>query len=104
MSRSGRTFAATGSLRWERVPGVRTVADDLARASMAERFDAIVCVNVLEHIPDEIGALQNARRMLDRIVPALKIIERILPPLFGLSLVAVARPSCIMPGHSVWDI
>ncbi|MDI6772776.1 MAG: class I SAM-dependent methyltransferase [bacterium] len=160
-----------------RVPGVRTVVDDLARASMAERFDAVVCVNVLEHIQDDIGALQNARRMLDeagrlllivpageaafgsldeadghfrrysrprlaaalktagyeimemrymnmlgligwwwegkvlrrrvhrpgplgvfdRIVPVLKIIERILPPPFGLSLVTVARPSHILP-------
>ncbi|MDQ7841270.1 MAG: hypothetical protein RDU83_09620 [bacterium] len=39
--------------------------------------------------------------VFDRIVPALKIIERILPPPFGLSLVAVAQPSRILPGHSV---
>ncbi len=43
---------------------MRTVVDDLARTRLAERFDAIVCVNVLEHITDEIGALENARRML----------------------------------------
>lgn len=44
----------------------------------ARRFDTIVCLNVLEHVADDVGSLQAMRRLLDRggrlvlLVPALR--------------------------------
>lgn len=48
----------------------------------AERFDTIVCLNVLEHVADDLGSLRAMHRLLDRggrlvlLVPAL-------PALYG---------------------
>jgi len=154
-------------------PGVHIVLDDLAETRLEETYDTIACVNVLEHIADDVRALRNLRRLmaadgrlvllvpavpgaygtidradghhrrysrgelrtklaetgfetidlrymnapgllgwwwegrvlkrdlhssqaltlLDRLVPLLMAIERVMPPPIGLSLVAAARPA-----------
>ncbi len=48
-----------------RLGDVRTVQFDLCRAPFAgESFDAISCLNVLEHIEEDVQALRQIRRML----------------------------------------
>ncbi len=43
-----------------RDPGVRVVVGTLAAIGAAERFDAILYLDVLEHIPDDAGELRSA--------------------------------------------
>jgi len=40
------------------------LGDDGDFADLAERFDTVVCLNVLEHVEDDLGALRRIRRAL----------------------------------------
>jgi len=47
----------------ERVPGGRFAVMDITEQALHEKCDLVVCSEVLEHIPDDITALQNLRKM-----------------------------------------
>jgi SAM-dependent methyltransferase len=78
--------------RFHGVPGV-TVADwslpDVPPALLGECFDTAVCLNVLEHIPDDRGSLTAMRRMLQPggrlvlLVPAIPAIYGTLDVTLG---------------------
>jgi len=49
----------------DRLPGVPLFRVDLSRRGVGtEEFDALSCLNVLEHIKDDLSALSNMRKML----------------------------------------
>ena len=52
----------------ERFPAVEFHAGDLERWSTGERFDVIVHLHTLEHLPDPVAALRNLRGLLGREV------------------------------------
>jgi len=47
----------------ERVPGGRFAVMDISEQALNEKCDLVVCSEVLEHIPDDIIALRNLRKM-----------------------------------------
>ncbi len=47
----------------ERVPGGRFAVMDISEQALDEKCDLVVCSEVLEHIPDDITALRNLRKM-----------------------------------------
>jgi len=47
----------------ERVPDGRFAVIDITEQALDEKCDLVVCSEVLEHIPDDITALQNLRKM-----------------------------------------
>ncbi len=47
----------------ERVPSGRFIVMDITNAALDEKCDLVVCSEVLEHIPDDITALRNLRKM-----------------------------------------
>ena len=47
----------------ERVPGGQFAVVDITEQALDEKCDLVVCSEVLEHIPDDITALQNLRKM-----------------------------------------
>jgi len=47
----------------ERVPGGHFSVFDITEYALEEKCDLVVCSEVLEHIPDDITALQNLRKM-----------------------------------------
>lgn len=50
-------------LACERVPSARFVVMDISEEALDEKSDLVVCSEVLEHIRDDITALQNLRQM-----------------------------------------
>jgi SAM-dependent methyltransferase len=54
-------FAEHAAILRERLGGEITVTETLAH----DGFDSVVCVNVLEHIEDDLGALADIHRVLD---------------------------------------
>ena len=66
--------------RFDGYPNVRVEDWDLRTLELEERFDSIVMVNVLEHIADDVGALQGLSRLL---VPGGRLIVYV-PALNGL--------------------
>jgi SAM-dependent methyltransferase len=50
-------------LACERVPGGRFAVLDITEHALDEKCDLVVCSEVLEHIPDDLTALQNLRKM-----------------------------------------
>ena len=51
-----------------RVPGARLLALDVQRAALDERFDLVLSVQVVEHLPDDEAALAHMARMARRWV------------------------------------
>ena len=62
----------------ENHPKVHTVLDDITHTKLNSEFDTIICVNLLEHIKDDINALKKIRSLINYdgrlilIVPAVK--------------------------------
>jgi glycosyltransferase involved in cell wall biosynthesis/phospholipid N-methyltransferase len=50
--------------------------------TLDERFDTVICLNVVEHVDDDIGALRNIRRVLAEDGRALVLVPN-EPALFG---------------------
>jgi SAM-dependent methyltransferase len=76
---AGRTNVRVADLR---LPGSGTGLE-------AERLDTVVCLNVLEHIPDDVGSLRTMHRLLQPgahvvlLVPALPAIYGTLDEALG---------------------
>ena len=49
-----------------RVSGGRFRVMDITEGSLDEKYDLVVCSEVLEHIPDDLAALQNLRKMTQK--------------------------------------
>ena len=71
----------------ERFPAVEFHAGDLERWSTGERFDVIVHLHTLEHLPDPVAALRNLRGLL---VPRGRLVVEV--PL-------LLRPGIVNPHH-----
>src|SRR5207245_1649397 len=67
-----------------------------------ERFDTIICLNVLEHVRDDERSLAVMRALLRRLIPAASLalydalvpvfrLERFLPWRLGQSLIAIGE-------------
>jgi SAM-dependent methyltransferase len=62
------------------LPNVRVVQGDVADVPAADRFDSIVCFNVLEHLEDDVDALRELRGHLAEdgrllvLVPAHRVL------------------------------
>ena len=56
------------SLAAQRVPGVRLHELDAQRNKLDERFDLVMALQVIEHLPDDVAALRNMAAMADRWV------------------------------------
>lgn len=65
-----------------RCRGVRALVDDIVQTKLEEKFDSIICVNVLEHIVDDLGALRNMRKMLSDEGRLLLLVPAV-PAVFG---------------------
>jgi glycosyltransferase involved in cell wall biosynthesis len=65
-------------------PYLRVQRTDAARPETypAERFDCVVCLNVVEHLHDDVAALRNIRRVLDEHGRAIILVPN-SPALFG---------------------
>jgi SAM-dependent methyltransferase len=64
---AGVDFSATAiELARKRVPRGTFSELDLTRGALARTFDLVVCSDVLEHIPDDLAALRNLRKMTER--------------------------------------
>ena len=50
-------------LAQHRVPGARFSLLDLTAAHLEDRFDLVICSEVLEHIPNDVAALENLQKM-----------------------------------------
>jgi SAM-dependent methyltransferase len=46
-----------------RVPEGKFFAGDLTREPLNDKFDLVICSEVLEHIPDDLAAMRNLARM-----------------------------------------
>lgn len=55
--------ASAVELARERVPAGRFCVMDITEDSLEEKCDLVLCSEVLEHIPDDITALRNLRKM-----------------------------------------
>ena len=56
-------------LRFGALPNFRMLSGDLQNEDWLDRdarggFDTVVCVNVLEHVPDDVAAIENMRKAL----------------------------------------
>ncbi len=52
----------------KRVPSARLSVLDVSREAMAETFDLVMSIQVIEHIDDDLAALRNMARMARRYV------------------------------------
>jgi len=71
--------------RTRHVPGVRVFREEIAQLppdAIGERADSAICFNVLEHIPDDAGALRTIRGFL-RSQGELFVLSPAHPFLFG---------------------
>jgi SAM-dependent methyltransferase len=50
----------------QRVPNGRFWVSDISQQPLNEKYDLVVCSEVLEHIPDDITTIQNLRQMTDK--------------------------------------
>jgi len=50
----------------QRIPDGRFWVSDITQGPLDETYDLVVCSEVLEHIPDDIRAIQNLRQMTDK--------------------------------------
>lgn len=48
------------------LPNIKLIQMDIQKESLDRKFDLILCCDVLEHIPDDLSALQNIRKMAGR--------------------------------------
>jgi 2-polyprenyl-3-methyl-5-hydroxy-6-metoxy-1,4-benzoquinol methylase len=55
--------ASAVELARRRVPGGDFQVLDIATASLSVKYDLAVCSEVLEHVPDDVTAIQNLRKM-----------------------------------------
>ena len=62
----------------KRLPDSEFMTMDLSKQSLDQKFDLITCIDVLEHIPDDRGALRNLFQMSGKYV----ILSVPLGPLF----------------------
>jgi trans-aconitate methyltransferase len=61
---SGTEYAAEGlGFARQRLPRAEFHELDLSRETLPGKFDLVVCIDVLEHIPDDRAALKNLRAM-----------------------------------------
>lgn len=64
---TGSEYSPQGiELARKRLPDAAFRTLDLSRGSLEEKFDLITCIDVLEHIPDDMAALGNLRAMTGR--------------------------------------
>jgi SAM-dependent methyltransferase len=56
------------TLASRRVPGVRLCELDAQRNKLDERFDLVMALQVIEHLPDDVAALRNMAAMANRWV------------------------------------
>ena len=50
----------------QRVPDGRFWVSDITQQPLSEKYDLVVCSEVLEHIPDDITTIRNLRQMTGR--------------------------------------
>jgi SAM-dependent methyltransferase len=83
-------FAQLLQQRFSAVPNVEVLAAEAADVTLAEPVDSIICFNVLEHIPDDQGAL---RRFGELLTPGgrLLLLVPAHPLLFGATDRAVGH-------------
>lgn len=83
-------FAQLLQQRFSAVPNVEVLAAEAADVTLAEPVDSIICFNVLEHIPDDQGAL---RRFAELLTPGgrLLLLVPAHPLLFGATDRAVGH-------------
>jgi SAM-dependent methyltransferase len=83
-------FAQLLQQRCSAVPNVEVLAAEAADVTLAEPVDSIICFNVLEHIPDDQGAL---RRFGELLTPGgrLLLLVPAHPLLFGATDRAVGH-------------
>lgn len=67
------------ALARRRVPAARLLILDVQRAALAERFDLVLSVQVVEHLPDDEAALAHMARMAGRWVLVSTIQGRMRP-------------------------
>lgn len=61
---TGIDISSTGvELSRAHVPGGRFEVLDVQQEALPEQFDLVLCLDVLEHIPDDVAALRNIRAM-----------------------------------------
>lgn len=56
------------TLASSRVPSARLMQLDIERAALPERFDLVMSVQVVEHVPDDIAALRHMASMANKYV------------------------------------
>ena len=61
---AGTDFSASAvRIAQQRVPGAQVSILDLTARCLDRQFDLVICSEVLEHIPDDLAALRNLRKM-----------------------------------------
>jgi trans-aconitate methyltransferase len=64
---NGAEYAQSGlEVAKKRIPEGKFQLLDLSKESLTGQFDLVTCIDVLEHIPDDISALKNLRAMTEK--------------------------------------
>lgn len=85
---SGTEYTDSGlEIAHKRLPNARLHFLDLSQECLSEQFDLVTCVDVLEHIPDDLAAMNNLRAMTGEYL----LIVVPLGPLFEVERVRVGH-------------
>lgn len=63
----------------QRIPGARLIQLDVQQKSLSEKFDLVISLQVVEHLPDDVSAIRNMARMARRYVLVSTVRGRMRP-------------------------